>query len=31
MILKYIVSIDLGIHFRNVRMCLAPMEVLFLA
>ena len=30
MILKYIASIDLGIHFRSVRMCLTPMEVLFL-
>ena len=28
MILKYIVSIGLGIHFKNVRMCLTPLEVL---
>ena len=27
MILKYIVSIGLGIHFRNIRMCLTSLEV----
>ena len=27
MILKYIVSIGSGIHFRNIRMCLTPLEV----
>ena len=28
MILKYVVSIGLGIHFRNVPMRLTPLEVL---